>query len=213
MRIPIRKESLPFIAIFLLLSAVFYIISPVISMIFLAFLLLIIYFFRDPERVIPQSDELIISPADGHVSGVHEISEDKFINDKANKISIFLSVFDVHITRSPVEGEINFIKCKQGKFLPAFLKEASSDNTSTSVAIESKYGKVFVKQIAGLIARKIISFVSEKEKLQKGQKLGLIMFGSCTEVILPATAEIIIRKGQKVKAGETVLAKWSNNEK
>lgn len=206
--IPIRKEIIPFLGLFVILSAIFYPLSSLVSIIFLFLAVMIIYFFRDPDRRTPQSTELIVSPADGYIEEVKNIYEDRFIKEQAIQISIVLSIFDVHITRSPIEGENKYFKYEQGKNYPIFFIKASLENTRSIIGIQNKQGKVLIRQIAGAVARRVINFVKEGDKLQKGQRIGLIVLGSRTEIVLPQYVKILIKKGEKVKAGETVLALW-----
>ena len=208
LKIPVCREAIPFLGLLLVLGGLFYLIKPLVCIIFLLLAVMVIYFFRDPNRKPPKSMDSITSPADGYVKEIKRVYEDRFIKKQAIQISIVLSLFDVHVTRSPIEGKIEFLEYEQGKFYPVFYKKSSSENKRNSIGIESKQGKVLVRLIAGAIARKIICFVKEREKLQMGQRLGLIVLGSRSEIILPLSAEILTKEGTKVRAGETVLARW-----
>jgi phosphatidylserine decarboxylase len=157
-------------------------------------------FFRDPERIIPQSPETIVSPADGRIMEI--VSE----NTQTRRISIFLSVWDVHINRAPYGGVVRSIVYTPGKFLAAYRPEASMVNEANTVTIADHGREFIVKQIAGVLARRIVCRVRPGDTLEKGQRYGMIRFGSRTDLLLPATAEIAVRVGDVVRGGETVLA-------
>jgi len=157
-------------------------------------------FFRDPERIIPQTPETIVSPADGRVMEI--VPE----NIQTRRISIFLSLWDVHINRAPYGGVVRSVVYTPGKFLAAYRQEASLVNEANTVTI-ADYGREFiVKQIAGVLARRIVCRVRPGDTLEKGQRYGLIRFGSRTDLLLPATAEIAVQVGDVVRGGETILA-------
>ena len=157
-------------------------------------------FFRDPERIIPPSPETIVSPADGRIMEI--ISE----NTQTRRISIFLSLWDVHINRAPYGGVIRSIVYTPGKFLPAYRQEASLINEANTMTIADHGREFIVKQIAGVLARRIVCRVRPGDTLEKGQRFGLIRFGSRTDLLLPATAEIAVQVGDVVRGGETILA-------
>ncbi len=157
-------------------------------------------FFRDPERIIPQTPETIVSPADGRVMEI--VPE----NTQTRRISIFLSLWDVHINRAPYGGMVRSVVYTPGEFLAAYRQEASLVNEANTVTIADHSREFIVKQIAGVLARRIVCRVRPGETLEKGQRYGLIRFGSRTDLLLPATAEIAVQVGDVVRGGETVLA-------
>jgi phosphatidylserine decarboxylase len=157
-------------------------------------------FFRDPERIIPQTPETIVSPADGRVMEI--VPE----NAQTRRISIFLSLWDVHINRAPYGGVVRSVVHTPGKFLAAYRPEASLVNEANTVTIVDHGREFIVKQIAGVLARRIVCRVRPGDTLEKGQRYGLIRFGSRTDLLLPATAEIAVQVGDVVRGGETVLA-------
>ena len=157
-------------------------------------------FFRDPERIIPQTPETIVSPADGRV--VEIVPE----NAQTRRISIFLSLWDVHINRAPYGGVVRSVVYTPGKFLAAYRQEASWVNEANTITIAEHGREFIVKQIAGVLARRIVCRVRPGDTLDKGQRYGLIRFGSRTDLLLPATAEIAVQVGDVVKGGETILA-------
>src|SRR5215471_4634668 len=157
-------------------------------------------FFRDPERIIPQAPGTIVSPADGRVMEI--VAEDT----QTQRLSIFLSVLDVHINRAPYGGTVRTVVYTPGKFLAAYRQEASRVNEANAVTIED-HGRTFiVKQIAGVLARRIVCRVRPGDGLEKGQRYGLIRFGSRTDLLLPAAAEMVVQVGDVVRGGETILA-------
>jgi phosphatidylserine decarboxylase len=157
-------------------------------------------FFRDPERNIPQTPETIVSPADGRIMEI--VPE----NAQTQRISIFLSLWDVHINRAPYGGVVRSVVYTPGKFLAAYRREASLVNEANTVTIADRGREFIVKQIAGVLARRIVCRVRPGDTLEKGQRYGLIRFGSRTDLLLPATAEIAVQVGDVVRGGETVLA-------
>ena len=157
-------------------------------------------FFRDPERSIPQTPETIVSPADGRVMEI--VAE----NTETRRISIFLSLWDVHINRAPYSGVVRSVVYTPGKFLAAYRQEASVVNEANTVTIADHGREFIVKQIAGVLARRIVCRVRPGDTLEKGQRYGLIRFGSRTDLLLPATAEIVVQVGDVVRGGETILA-------
>ncbi len=165
-----------------------------------------LYFFRNPNRTAPNGKNLIISPADGKVQDIIECKSDFFKNGKCRKIAIFMSVFNVHVNRSPVDAVIKNVKYKKGKFLPADDKEASLLNESNTLYMETEEKKhIIVTQIAGIIARRIVCYAKQGDIIDKGEAFGLIKFGSRLEVSVPVSAEIRVKEGDNVKAGVTVL--------
>ncbi len=171
-----------------------------------------LFFFRDPDRDTPYDPTLAISPADGKVMRIEEIENDEFIGGPATKISIFLNIFNVHINRSPITGEVAFRHYRAGKMLPAYKTHASEENERNSIGIKGEAANVIVHQITGLIARRIVCRVDTGAKLVQGQRYGLIKFGSCTELIVPASATVLVRVGENVTGALTPLAKFAQTE-
>jgi len=162
-----------------------------------------VYFFRDPERITPENPKTLIAPADGQVVEICEI-EDPFVG-RGRKIAIFMSPFNVHINRAPYAGIVRQIEHKKGKFLAAFKPEAGFENEQCRMTIETPTLKVAVTQIAGFFARRIVSRVAIGQTLTRGERFGLIMFGSRVEVIVPHNLKVTVAIGIKVKAGETII--------
>lgn len=165
-----------------------------------------VYFFRDPERTVAAKAAAVVSPADGKIIDIQETEEPDFIKGKALKISVFLSVFDVHVNRIPLAGVIRFKEHRKGRFLVASNENASSQNEHVSLGIECQNQlKITVKQVAGLIARRIICRAESGESYATGQRYGLIRFGSRTDLYLPISTHLNIKKGDRVKGGLTVI--------
>lgn len=156
-------------------------------------------FFRDPERIIPQTPGAVVSPADGRV---HEIEW----KEGRRRISIFLSVTDVHVNRAPYAGKVTAVIYKPGRFIPAYRAAASHENESNRMTIDSSEAVIDVKQIAGILARRIVCRAHPGDRLRRGQRYGLIRFGSRTDLFLPADADVVARVGDRVRGGETILA-------
>lgn len=204
---PVRRERLPFlIGVIVLAVAVAF--AKILWLTILTALLALqtIWFFRDPRRTIPDGEELIVSPADGKIVEVSEAKEERFLKDRAVKVSIFLNLFDVHVNRIPCTGRIRGIQYQPGKFLAASKALASTENEQNALLLETPSGArlVFV-QVAGLVARRIVCWVKEGDRVQKGDRFGMIRFGSRTDLFLPPGTEIRVRKGQKVKGGSSVI--------
>jgi phosphatidylserine decarboxylase len=211
---PVHKEGWPFVLIFAAITLVIYWFGvPFLPFVGLVLTAWCAYFFRDPERVTPMGKSLVISPADGVVSHIVEIippPELDLPREKHTRISVFMNVFDVHINRSAMDGRIVKLAYVPGKFLNAELDKASEDNERQAVTLERDDGsRIGMVQIAGLVARRIVKFVSEGDTLLAGQRFGLIRFGSRVDVFLPHGATALVCVGQRAVAGETVLADFA----
>lgn len=171
------------------------------------FTLFNLFFFRDPDRKIPKNPRAVLSPADGKVIRIANINEPDYFNREVQRISIFLSIFNVHVNRTPISGEVNYFAYHTGKFRAAFNHKASMDNEQTVIGIAHQQGyRVLFKQIAGLIARRIICHLREGNWSNAGDRMGMIRYGSRVDVFLPFEAKILVRQGQSVTGGETILA-------
>ncbi len=180
--------------------ALFWFLIPLLAVEFL-----VIYFFRDPERTIPPGADEIVSPADGKVVLIKDVKEDLFLQSDAVQISIFLSVFNVHVNRIPFSGAVKYFQYMKGAFLAAFDHEASVKNEQTIIGIQTPKGKILFKQIAGLLARRIIFSNKVDDQVVKGERCGIIKFGSRVDVIVPKNVEIKVKVGDKVAGGESVI--------
>lgn len=178
-----------------------------ISLFTLAFLLLTftLNFFRDPERTPPLMDNVVVSPADGHVILVKEVIENRFIKEKAWQISIFMSPLNVHVNRIPINGKIDYLNYIKGEYLVASNDKASEKNERSEFGITNKYGKIFFTQVAGYVARRIIYELKIGDNVKMGERFGMIKFGSRVDVIVPYSWIPKVQNGDNVTAGETVL--------
>jgi len=206
---PIHPEGYIFIAIFAVVTLVAGWIFDPLFWIGLVLTLWCAYFFRDPVRVTPQGEDLVVSPADGTISAVGPAAPPPELGlgpEPVLRISIFMSVFDVHVNRAPMNGRITKIVYRPGVFLNADLDKASEDNERNGLVLETSAGRVGVVQIAGLIARRIVCFASQGDSLDAGERFGLIRFGSRVDVYLPHGARALAAIGMRAIAGETILA-------
>jgi len=208
------REGLPFIAIGAVLALVatwwafrrgawpFWLLAVV--MIIVA--VWVAYFFRDPERSGERGDHVVISPADGKVVLITEVDEPAFIHGRAMRVSIFMNVFSVHVNRYPISGIVKYVQYNPGKFLNAAVEKSSLENEQRSVGIESGPYRILVRQIAGLIARRIVTYSREGERVEQGERMGLIRFGSRVDVFMPTDATIRVKVGELAIAGSTPIA-------
>lgn len=209
----IARDAWPFIGILAVIALPLFLLGFGAAGYFFLFLLLFVaFFFRDPERNVPLDPGHAVSPADGRVMRIDEIADEPFIGGPAKKVVIFLSVFNVHINRCPIAGEVAFVNFRPGKMLPAYKTHASDLNERNSVGIKSETANVIVNQITGLIARRIVCNVKTGDKVFQGQRYGLIKFGSCTELTVPASSEILVKPGDTVRGGTSILAKFNTGK-
>ncbi|MBI3598053.1 MAG: phosphatidylserine decarboxylase family protein [Nitrospirae bacterium] len=207
---PIANDGFRFIAIGIVLTWIAKASFGVEAAIFFGLLTLFcVWFFRDPRRSVPKGDRLIVSPADGTIVDIAKFYEEQFIEGPALKVSIFLNIFDVHITRIPVEGEVVSVLYNAGRFFAANVPKASLENEQNKIFLKTPWGnKVIVIQIAGLIARRIVCWTKTGAKMKTGERFGLIRFGSRVDLIVPAGTGIRVSVGDKVVGGETILGKF-----
>lgn len=204
----IVKDGYIYVGVSLLLAAiVYYFFGAVWAVIPVVLALYFAYFFRDFQRVTPYDPNILYSPADGTVMGVDEIFDDEYLNEPAIKVTIFLSVFNVHTNRAPLDGEIKYQRYTCGQFVPAYEKNASFENERHAIGMDNGRMRFLVIQIAGLLARRIVSWVTVGTKLQQGETYGMIKFGSSTELVVPRNVEITVKKGDKVVGGITVVGR------
>jgi len=210
----IAREGIRFILFGLLLTVVFMWIATwqdssilfVLSLVCSVLTLWTVFFFRDPERVCDIQPGVVTSPADGRVVAIENVAEHAFIGGPAVRISVFLSIFDVHVNRVPATGTIDYVKYSPGKFLPAFMDSASLLNEQTEIGMTASSGERLVfKQIAGVIARRVVCHLVQGDRVTAGARFGMIRFGSRADLIVSAGSEISVKVGDRVTAGETVL--------
>ncbi|NHZ86784.1 MAG: phosphatidylserine decarboxylase [Planctomycetia bacterium] len=184
---------------------------PIIAGIFSLLLVFSLNFFRDPDRKIPEGNSIIISPADGKVTAVTTIN-DPDVGENSKLVSIFLNVFNVHANRVPISGKVIYVTHKDGQFVSAFRHDAVDVNEQITTLFDTSIGAVKVKQIAGLIARRILCYAKSGKKMKKGDRLGFIMFGSRTDVIFPPSVNVLVKVGQRVVGTETIIGNFINEK-
>lgn len=213
---PIHRDGHKFVAIALGVTLLFFLIWPPLGWIGALAATWVAYFFRDPDRVTPLREGLVVAPADGRISAIERVRPPQELGlgeDMRTRISIFLSVFDVHVNRAPTAGRITRSVYTPGAFFNAELDKASEENERRGlVVLMPSGGEIGVVQIAGLVARRIVTFVSEGDTVGVGQRIGLIRFGSRVDVYLPAEGRPLVAVGQRAVAGETVLADLKSSE-
>ena len=206
-RFIIARDALPYLAVLGIVTALALYAYPLIALIPGILMVFTAFFFRNPKRIIPSDEKVLVSPADGTVMSISGLYEDRFLNSRGTKVSIFLSIFNVHLNRCPISGTVKYRSYKPGKMIPAFKSHASEINEKNYVGIENDSLKVMVTQITGFIARRIVCWVGIDDTVARGDLFGLIKFGSCTEIIVPENVEILVKAGQKVVGGETVIGR------
>ena len=201
----IAKESLPFVTIPSAIAVVVAIFGFwYVAVVFLLLALFMVYFFRDPERVPPSDSDVIVSPADGRVTRIDQLTNDE---KSSTLISIFLSPFDVHINRSPIAGKVADVSYVPGKFLMATNEKASLVNEQNILTIEGEKVTLVCKQIAGILARRVVCWKQKGDNLDLGERFGLIKFSSRTDVLLPSNVTVTVSEGERVKGGTSVIGR------
>jgi phosphatidylserine decarboxylase len=194
-------------AILALAAAASWFATPWLSLVFLALILYTFAFFRDPERVVPTDPAAVVAAADGIVTDIVEIEEPDSLKSRAQRVGIFLSVFDVHTNRAPIDGRVVYRQHRKGLFLDARRPECSEKNESMTWAFQNPRVTIVVRQLTGAIARRIVGWAQVGDELKKGERFGMIRFGSRTEVYLPLTATVLVKVGDRVAGGSTVIAR------
>ena len=221
MRLPVAKEGLPFIAIMAAITVAAFLFSGLfggwlgvlllpLKLVLIVLTIFVIAFFRDPERVIPADPASIVSPADGKVIKIEPVKDTRFLDADVIKISIFMNLFSVHVNRAPADVRVLKVIYNPGRFFNASFDKASLENEQNAVIAEGPTGRRFAfNQIAGLVARRIVCYATEGAKYSKGERFGMIRFGSRLDVYLPTDARVSVKLGDHVSAGSSVLAYWA----
>jgi phosphatidylserine decarboxylase len=204
--IPVASEGWPFIIPLAVLTVLLFAFGwKSIGCVSLVLTLFILFFFRDPERSVPESNDFVVSPADGKVIVVKDIYEPDYLKQDVKQISIFLSVFNVHVNRAPFGGTVETVRHNPGRFHVASVDKASLDNEQTAVVIANGKRKVLVKQIAGLIARRIVCYAKPGDTIKTGERYGLIRFGSRVDIFLPKETELKVKVGDRIKGARDII--------
>ena len=213
---PMHREGIKFILIFSVISLILFFIYIPLGWVGISLTIWCYYFFRDPKRTIPVRDGLLVSPADGVISLIEKTMPPPELDiekEELTRISVFMNVFNCHVNRSPIAGKVMEINYRPGKFFNASLDKASVDNERNSLVLQIPDGRqIVVVQIAGLVARRIVSFVKPKQTLRIGQRFGLIRFGSRVDIYLPTGVQPLVCIGQIMVSGETVIADLNSKE-
>jgi phosphatidylserine decarboxylase len=204
--VPVVKESWIYIIPVALAAVLLFLLrSLVAGSVALLILVLFLYFFRDPERKIPSGEGLVLAPADGRVVRISSLGEEG--GEEGILVSTFLSLLDVHVNRSPMSGVVSGVTYKKGSFRLAFLDEASQENEQNVISFTHGKDRIILKQIAGLIARRVVCWVKPNQEVEAGQRIGFIKFGSRVDLILPPGSQIEVRKGDEVKGGLSIIGR------
>ncbi len=201
----VAQQGFRYIVLFLVLAAATFLFPPLrpLTWLFAGLGLFVAFFFRDPHRVPPQDPNLLVSPGDGRIVEVGPSPSDR----SRNQVSMFLSIFDVHINRSPFAAVVDEIRYTPGRFFAAYRKEAATENERNELLLSDGDYRIAVRQIAGVVARRIVCNVKARDRLDRAQRFGLIQFGSRMEVVLPGDTEILVKVGDRVRGGETPIAR------
>ncbi|HUJ17861.1 MAG TPA: phosphatidylserine decarboxylase family protein [Nitrospirota bacterium] len=204
--IPVAAEGWPFIVPLAVVTIVLFVLGwKNTGFVLLVLTLFVLFFFRDPERTVPDENAVVVSPADGRVIVVKDVYEPTYLKQDVKQISIFLSVFNVHVNRSPIGGTVESVQYNPGKFHVASVDKASLDNEQTAMVIANGKSRVLVKQIAGLIARRIVCYARPGDRISKGERYGLIRFGSRVDLFLPKDAELKVKVGDRIKGARDII--------
>ena len=204
--IPVASEGWPFIIPLALVTLLLFAFGwKNTAMIALVLTLFVLFFFRDPERRVPEGGDVVVSPADGTVIVVKDVFEPDYLKQDMKQISIFLSVFNVHVNRSPFSGTVEIVKYNPGKFHVASVDKASLDNEQTAMVIGNGKNRILVKQIAGLIARRIVCYAKPGDTIKTGERYGLIRFGSRVDIFLPKTVDLKVKVGDRIKGARDII--------
>ena len=194
--------------------AVFAIVSSLLTLWLLLFFLLLLFctlaFFRDPNRSVPSDPNLVVAAADGRITDIVELDENEILNAKTRRVGIFLSIFDVHTNRAPIDGRITYQQHREGLCVDARRTDCSEKNESMTWAFQNPRVTIVVRQLTGAIARRIVAWAKIGDELKKGERFGMIRFGSRTEIYLPLNAELLVKVGDHVSAGSTIVAQLSD---
>jgi phosphatidylserine decarboxylase len=213
MKCKVSRESFSFLGVLCLFFVLFFYLGPLQGTswgwtgfgITLFCIIGTIYFFRDPDRSVPRNGNVIVSPADGKIVHVGTVDRLPFCQGSFKQVAIFLSLWDVHVNRIPADGTVQLLRYVPGRFHPAFTASASRENEQMLVGFECGFGRVFLKQIAGMVARRILCRLEPGQKVTRGERFGMIKFGSRVELYLPMSVKLYVSEGDRIRAGESVI--------
>jgi phosphatidylserine decarboxylase len=205
----LAPEGYPFIGVFAALTVVSAIFTAWAAIIPLFLTLFMLYFFRDPDRVVPAGRDIFVAPADGKVILVRDVAESKYLNADAKQVSIFMSPVNVHVNRAPCDGRVKTVVHNKGSYFAAYRDEASVRNENIEMVLETEYGDVLVRQVAGFLARRAVCRKKEGDILKRGERYGVIKFSSRLDIYLPKDSKVRVKIGDIAKAGETIIGEIS----
>ena len=211
MRLQTFAEARWILAILFFLALVSWFLNAWLSLLFFVLILYTLFFFRDPDRNIPADRNAVLAAADGTVTDISEVEESEVLKTRMRRVGIFLSIFDVHTNRAPIEGRITYRQHHEGLCLDARSQDCSEKNEAMTWGIENPRATVVVRQLTGAIARRIVAWAEVGDQLAKGERFGMIRFGSRTEVYLPLTASVLVKAGEHVAGGSTIIARLSDS--
>ena len=207
----IAPEGRPFIVGSLMVTVLVFMTVPSVTFVALALTFFMVYFFRDPVRSIPSGRNIFVAPADGKIIVIRDIHESRYLHADVKQISIFMSPLNVHVNRAPCDGVVKTVKHNRGTFLAAYKDEASLKNENIEMVLETEYGDVLIRQVAGFIARRAVCRKREGDELRRGERYGIIKFSSRVDVYLPKDVTIRVTRDASVKAGETMIAELTKD--
>ena len=205
----IAPEGRPFLAIAWILELVLALTVPVAALVWLPIAIWVYWFFRDPPRAGVRGPDVFISPADGKVVDIRDVAETDFCGGTVQRVCVFMNVFDCHVNRYPIDGRVAYRQYKKGQFLNASDGRASLENEQSAIGLETSHGRVLLRQIAGLVARRIITDHEIGHVAVQGERLGMIRFGSRVDIYLPKDAKVQVKMGDRVRANQSVIASWT----
>jgi phosphatidylserine decarboxylase len=208
--IKLAPEGYPFIIGALALTVLVFIFVPAGTLFALALTAFMIYFFRDPARTIPWGRDLFVAPADGKIIVIRDVREERYLKADVKQISIFMSPLNVHVNRVPCDGRVKTVRHNKGRFLAAYKDEASVRNENIEMVLETEYGDILVRQVAGFVARRAVCRKKEGDELKRGERYGVIKFSSRVDIYLPKDVVVKVALNEMIKAGETVVAELSS---
>jgi len=211
MRLQTLAEARWILAILFFLALVSWFLNAWLSLLFFVLILYTLFFFRDPDRNTPADRNAVLAAADGTVTDISEVEESEVLKTRMRRVGIFLSIFDVHTNRAPIEGRITYRQHHEGLCLDARSPDCSEKNEAMTWGIENPRATVVVRQLTGAIARRIVAWADVGDQLAKGERFGMIRFGSRTEVYLPLTASVLVKAGEHVAGGSTIIARLSDS--
>ena len=203
----LKDEGVISVLVALAVTVILYFIYPVLAVLGVGLILFILYFFRDPQRTIKEDGQIIYAACDGTVVEVLDVHEDRFFNGEAKAIHIFMSPSNVHVNRAPISGKIAYQQHQKGKFVPATRENCYEVNERNYIGIENEHAKVLLVQVAGIMARRTVSWVNQGQSVRQGDKIGMIKFSSGTRHFVPKTVEVLVKPGDNVKAGLTPIGR------